>query len=234
MDVDGAFRTVNLKHAIVMTGIFGALLASMLAFGEGLARRSLRTVVFGAVLGIVVGGVLGCLAGLLGFLMDDFSKSVDGFFPVARSVCVQGVVLAVLGAAVGLTFGLLTQRMSAALTCLAYGLLGGGLVAMLFPLGVALAVPNLEPGPAIPNHQIVRLLWIAIVSGVLGLLIPERFARKRRVVCHTNRLWREYRRPEQDTFHFGLLRFLVRQSAVQLDPRPSACERRWNFLPPPP
>ncbi|MHB8974912.1 MAG: hypothetical protein ACYC3X_31495 [Pirellulaceae bacterium] len=168
-----AARTVDLQHAMVVTGIFGALLASLLACGEGLARRSLWTVVFGTVLGVVVGGGVGCLAGLLGFLVDDHLTSVEGVTTLTRSVCAQGVMLAGLGAAVGLAFGLLTRRASAALTCLAYGLLGGGLAAMLFPIGVALVVPNLDPEPTIPSHEMIRLAWIATVSGLLGLLIPE-------------------------------------------------------------
>ncbi|MHB8862500.1 MAG: hypothetical protein ACYC6N_08855 [Pirellulaceae bacterium] len=171
--IEEAYRMMNLKHAVVVFGIFGAVLASLLAVGGGIARRSLATVLAGIVLGVVVGGGVGSLAGYLGFVVEDIVKPNEEVSTLIRNVSVQGVILMVLGAGVGLTFGLLTRRLPAALSCLAYGLVGGGLVAMIFPLAVALAVPNLEPEATIPSHETVRFVWIMLVSGTLGLLIPE-------------------------------------------------------------
>ena len=154
-------------------GFLEALLASLLAVGEGIARRSLRTAVSGAVLGILVGGILGGLAGLAGFLLDNYLESFEGLSKLARTLCVQGVLLGGLGAAVGLAFGALTRRTSATLTCLAYGLLGGGLAALIWPVCAALVLPTMDPDCTFPSQGSVRLLWIAVVSVAFGLLIPE-------------------------------------------------------------
>ncbi len=168
-----AYQRVDSNHAIVVSGILRALLASLLAVGEGIARRSLRTAVSGAVLGILVGGILGGLAGLAGFLLDNYLESFPGLSKLARTLCVQGVLLGGLGAAVGLAFGALTRRTSATLTCLAYGLLGGGLAALIWPVCAALVLPTMDPDCTIPSQGSVRLLWIAVVSVAFGLLIPE-------------------------------------------------------------
>ena len=67
----------------------------------------------------------------------------------------------------------LTRRTSATLTCLAYGLLGGGLAALIWPVCAALVLPTMDPDCTFPSQGSVRLLWIAVVSVAFGLLIPE-------------------------------------------------------------
>ncbi len=159
-------------NAIFAVGVLGAVVGVVLAIGEGVARGSLGkalAVAFGCA---VIGAASGCLAGWFGHLVLQACRQIEGLTPLARTIRVQGVMLATVGAGIGLGIGaLLGGRLKTTLTCLVAGIMAGVMTGMLYPFLTAMLMPGVNTEVLVPKQIGSRFLWMGLSTGLLGLMI---------------------------------------------------------------
>jgi hypothetical protein len=174
-----AQQEANARNDVSFLGAYGVLLGALLAIGEGLARRSLgRTLVAGAAC-VSAGAVFGSLAGGLGHYLSDYCEPLQQLSPLAKTIIVQGAMLATVGCGLGLALGVLTARARTAITCLIGGILAGALAGMLYPMLTAILLPGALTEILVPIQTGPQTLWLGLASGLMGLTIPA-VARERK------------------------------------------------------
>lgn len=153
---------VDRGNAMLNLGWFGALLAGMLALGEGIARRSPKPML----IAIPVGAAGGCVAGLAGGLVYGGPLG-----DLTETVKLQVVMLGGLGSSVGLALGIPRRSLHKILLAAIAGMAGGVLAGILYPVGISLLLPTASTDTLIPSGTASRLLWLGISSAALGLFI---------------------------------------------------------------
>lgn len=159
---------VDRWHAALYLGGLGLLIAALLGIGEGIARRSWLPPLIAPYLGLV-GGAAG---GFLGCLVYEYVRKNIGQADLAYTIRAQLLVGVPLGLGVGLGLGLTTRSWSGALKATLAGLAAGGLAGILFPVAVSMLLPAASTDALLPDLASSRLLWLGILSGALGLVIP--------------------------------------------------------------
>jgi hypothetical protein len=179
VELEMANRQAASRNAILFLGILGAVVGGGLAVGEGVARRSGRLILTAVLAGTAVAALFGCLAGLIGHMAFDFHRPIEGLSPLAKTIRTQAILSATLGLGLGLAVGMISRRGRIALTCLVGGLLAGVLAGIVYPMLTAICFPGLATESVVPSQTIGRLVWIAVLTGFAGLVIPG-VARQRR------------------------------------------------------
>jgi hypothetical protein len=168
-----AIPKANRYDAMLALAVVGAFVGGGLSIAEQVARRSRKPVIIiGTVVAMVIGGSAGILGGLLGDLVYLRIKPAMEPLPLSGTVQIQVVTLAVLGAGIGVGLGAATGRVLAAGYCLFAGLLAGLGAGLLYPMVLAVAFPGAQTQLVVPYNGTSRLLWIALIAGLLGLIVP--------------------------------------------------------------
>jgi hypothetical protein len=167
-----AQQEADIRNHIGLLGAYGVLLGASLALGEGLARRSLGRMLVAGVACVSAGVVFGSLAGGLGHYLFGYYEPLRQLSPLAKTMVVEGAMLATVGCGLGLALGLLTARAGTATTCVIGGILAGALAGMLYPMLTAVFMPGETTEILIPVHTGSRTLWLGLGAGLVGLTIP--------------------------------------------------------------
>jgi hypothetical protein len=159
---------VDRQHAMLYLGGLGLLVAAVLGLREGALRRSLLPPLVAPPLG-AVGGALG---GFLGCLVYEYVHANIGQADLAHTLGAQVAVAAPLGLGIGLGLGLSTRSLAGAAKVTLAGLAAGILAGVIFPVALSILHPTAESDDLLPDDATSRLLWLAILAGALGLVIP--------------------------------------------------------------
>jgi hypothetical protein len=172
------------KNGAIAFGTFGACLGLLGGAAGGLERRSMRALVIAAPAGLVSAGLLGGVAGYA--LAPMVPQFYDDKNPtIVLPVLVRGGIVAAVGLAAGLAFGLGREGPRGLLRPLAGGLIGSVLGIVAVEVIYALAFPMVRNDHAIPLSATTRLLCylcVAIGAAVGMLLMDLDRARPERAV----------------------------------------------------
>jgi hypothetical protein len=159
---------VDRKHAMLYLGGLGLLIAAALGIREGALRRSLLPPViappFGAV-GGAVGGFLSCL-------VYEYVHAKVGQADLAYAIGAQVAVAIPLGLGIALGLGLSTRTLAGAAKATLAGVAAGILAGVIIPVALSVLLPTAESDNLLPDEGTSRLLWLAILAGTMGLVIP--------------------------------------------------------------
>lgn len=161
----------NHLNAILLLSLFGVLVGGLLAPNPQTGRRSTWTILRNRAVGGVLGGLFGALAALVGCVAYDIHAGIRSVTPLAKTIRVQSIMFATLGAGVGLAFGSLVGWRRA-VGALITGIFAGVLAGMLYPFLAGVLLPNSITETLIPVGMVNRLLWLGLAGGLLGMLIP--------------------------------------------------------------
>ncbi len=162
----------ELKRAMFTFAVFGGLAALALAAGEGLARKSWKTALFGGLACGVLGVLFGALAGYVGHIEHLQLEQNAEMSDMTRTFIVQGSMLGIIGGAVGMGIGMfLIRRLGATITCLVTGILAAVLAVVAYTLLASFFLPNTITDVVIPIKQHERLLWLGMTTCIVGLLL---------------------------------------------------------------
>ncbi len=167
-----ALREADARNDVSFLGAYGVILGALLAIAEGLARRSLGRTLVAGVACVSAGAVFGSLAGGLGHYLFNYCEPLEQLSPLAKTMIVQGTMLATVGCGLGLALGVLTARVRTAITCLIGGILAGTLAGMLYPMLTAILLPGALTEIVVPVRTGSQMLWLGLASGLVGLTIP--------------------------------------------------------------
>ncbi len=155
-------------NAALYLGGLGLLVSVGIGAREAAARRHWFAPVVGAplsALGGAAGGVLGCM------VLQHVRMNV-GQVDVMHAIGAQLAAGAPTGFAVGLSAGLMTGAVLAACKYLISGLAGGLIAAVGYSLAIALFMPGTNTDVLLPEEAMVRLLWLTMLGGTIGLAVP--------------------------------------------------------------
>jgi hypothetical protein len=156
-------------------GSLGALLGAALGIGDGVARRSAIPAVLATLLG-AGGGVLG---GLLACIVQEHTKANVGLAELKHTLFAQLAACLPLAVGIALGLGLATRSAGGLLTTLLTGLGGGALAAVVYPLITSTLLPGISTDSLLPEEATSRLMWLGLMSGLIGLIIPIAGRRRR-------------------------------------------------------
>jgi len=158
---------VDRWNAALYLGGLGLLVTLAISAREAVARRSIQPLAsapLGA-LGGVAGGLLGCM------VLQQVRTSV-GQADLIHTVEAQLAVGVPLGLAVGLSAGLITWTVRDAGKYALSGLAGGTVAAVVYVLAIALFMPATNTDALLPEETGARLMWLAVVGGMIGVMLP--------------------------------------------------------------
>jgi hypothetical protein len=153
-------------HAAIYLGGLGLLTAAALGLHDGMLRRSWLPPILAMPLGAIsgaIGGVLGCL------VYERLGPNVGELGP---TITAQLLAAAPLGLGIGLGLGLATRSAGTAAKTALAGIAAGALAGVLYPIAVSLLLPEASTDALLPAEASSRLLWLGILSGLIGLVIP--------------------------------------------------------------
>jgi hypothetical protein len=159
---------IDQKHAALYLGALGVLLTVASGSTHGMVAGWWWKIAVAAGLaaaGGVIGGVLGCS------ILQDVRTNI-GQADLLHLVESQLAVAAPLGLGVGLGIALWSQTISLGVKTTLAGLAGGLLAAVAYPVIVSILLPDLSTDVLLPDTAIARLVWLCLLSGLIGLAIP--------------------------------------------------------------
>jgi hypothetical protein len=155
-------------HAMLYVGSLGLILGMLLGAREGMLRRAWPTPLTAASLG-ALGGILG---GFLGCLIYEYVRFHVGQATLLHTIIAQCLLGAPLAVGIGVGLGMATRSSSGALNATLGGLAAATLAAVLFPVLVSIAMPAASTDALLPDERGSRALWLSLLAGSTGLLIP--------------------------------------------------------------
>jgi hypothetical protein len=165
-----AFRREKNKlerwHAAIYLGCLGLLIGAALGLREGHRRRSWLPPLLAAPLGAVggaIGGVLGCL------VYERLGPNVGELGP---TITAQLLAAIPLGLGIGLGLGLTMKSIGAVTKVALAGVAAGVLAGVIYSIAVSLLLPEASTDALLPAEASTRLLWLGILAGMIGLVIP--------------------------------------------------------------
>lgn len=167
-----AQQTADFQNAALGFGLFGAVLAGVLAAAHGAACESLSA----AARCLTVGGLLGALLGACGGLARVVAQGQldrTALDVTVRSTLSYAVALALTGLAAGLAIGISQRDRSAAWRSGLAGASGGLVAGALYPFLAAVLLPLESADQALPTGALNALFFAALSS----LLIAGAVAR---------------------------------------------------------
>jgi len=169
---EAAMIEANGYNAVFAVGLLGAVVAATMAIGEGIAQGSIVKALIAAAACAFIGALAGCLTGWLGHVVLQACRPVEDLTPLARTIRVQGVMLATVGAGIGLGIGvMLGRRARTTVICPIAGGLAGVFAGMLYPFLTAVLLPNVRTEILIPAQIGNHFLWLGLTTGLLGLTV---------------------------------------------------------------
>ncbi len=172
---------VSLYNSVLVLACAGALLAGLLAVGEGLARRSMTMMIAGFIGCALAGAALGGLAGWVGHSVYQSAKLPgQATIDLAGTMVVQMTMLAALGAGVGLTLGSLAGEAGSLCTRIIAGALAGVLAGLVGPFATANLLPAAQTEQVVPRGDFAALLWLGTTGLLLGLIVPGMKLRRKK------------------------------------------------------
>ncbi len=159
---------VDRKHAMVYLGGLGLLLGTLLGIRTGLASGSWLLALCAAPLG-ALGGAAG---GFGGCLVYEYVHAHIGQAQLIHMVLGQLAMATPLGLGLGLGLGLATRTIGGAAKAAFSGVVAGVLAGAIFPVALSILLPAASGDAYLPEESTSRLLWLAILAGTMGLVIP--------------------------------------------------------------
>jgi len=159
---------VDRWHAMLYVGGLGLLVAAFLGIGEGARRASWLPPLIApplAALGGAVGGALGCL-------VYQYVRENVGQAGLTHTFLAQLLVATPLGLGIGLGLGLATRTASGSIKAAVAGVVAGIVAGAAFPVTISILLPAASSDALLPEEGSSRLLWLAILAGMMGLVIP--------------------------------------------------------------
>jgi hypothetical protein len=156
------------NHAMLYVGSLGLALGLLLGAREAILRRSWLPPFAAAPLG-AFGGVLG---GFLGCLVYEYVRAEIGQAELKHTIGAQWLLAAPLGLALGLGLSLATRKPSEIFKAMLGGLAAATLAAGLYPVLLSVVLPDASTENLLPEELGSRLVWLAILAGLIGLIIP--------------------------------------------------------------
>jgi hypothetical protein len=180
VELDLAMARINRYHAILAVAILGLAVGGLLAAAESYSRGSWRRVVGTGLPGGAIAGLFGAGAALAGSLVLEAPQALAGWSPLAKTVVVQAVTFAGLGLGIGV--GLAVPRGNLRLTANSAigGTLGGLLAALIYPSLVGYLLPITQTERVMPRDALSRLIWLAMASLLIGIILTGLGRRNRR------------------------------------------------------
>jgi hypothetical protein len=158
-----ATERTNGYNAMLYMSLLGGLLAGALAAG----RRSIAA----AVIAVPIALVAGCLAGWVGSLAHVRWLASTAATDLMPTIEVQATMLSMLGLGVGLAYGASGRSPAAIIAGAIGGLVAGGLAGMLYPVVMSFSFPSVDTAPLIPLESTSRLIWIALLTALVGVAV---------------------------------------------------------------
>jgi hypothetical protein len=158
---------VDRRNASLYLGGLGLLIGATLGLREAARRRSWLPI-FAAPLG-ALGGAAG---GPLGCLVYEYVRTNIGQADLAHTIGAQLLVSVPLGLGVGLGLGLAARSIGRAATAALAGVAAGVLAAVVFPVAISILLPAASTDALLPEESSSRLLWLSVMSGLIGLIVP--------------------------------------------------------------
>ena len=174
-----AIASANQQIVIGTLAGMGGLLGIAMGLAGGLVQRSLTRIVLAGIVGAILGVLGGALGGLLGDLIYNFVKPAGGPITLTGTSVIEVVALGLLGAGIGIGVGLTLGAQQPTVESTLFGLLGGAVAGLLYPIITAAALPLVVTESLIPMDAKARLLWILITAVCLGLILPMAGSRRR-------------------------------------------------------
>jgi hypothetical protein len=172
IDLETASHRALSNNATLFVTILGVIVGGGLAASEAVARRLGWFILAAVLAGAAVGALFGFLAGLAGNMAFDLHQPIGSLSPLAKTIRSQTAMLGILGVGIGLSMGLLSGCRRTVLTCGVGGLLAGVLAGIVYPMLAAVCLPTVATELVVPSHRAGRLLWIGVMTGLLGVAIP--------------------------------------------------------------
>jgi hypothetical protein len=165
-------NNTNRTNTLFALAVVGALVGGGLGLAEGIARRSLKSVLAVTSLVAQIGTVAGITGGLLTDLIYINMKHFGDPLTLGGTILIHVISLAVLGAGIGFGLGASTGRAAAAGNCLLAGMLAGLGAGLIYPIVLAFVLPGAQTQVLVPAESGNQLIWIASIAVLLGIVIP--------------------------------------------------------------
>jgi hypothetical protein len=168
------------KHTSLWLGSAGAILGALFGLALGVFRRSAGSVWRGIIGGMLLGGLFGAAAGPLAVTverrLDSRLAPNQAHVPDHQLILLHAATWLVVGAGVGIGVGLgaparrVRHAAMSMLLCAIAGTMGGTLY--LFLAGIV--CPLADTTVLIPTGASERLLWLALPSSIMGLVLGRK------------------------------------------------------------
>ena len=173
-----ARHSLERKNRAFAVGMLGVLLGGLLGIGEGLGRKSVRSVLSIGIAGILLGALFGCLGGIFGHLVTTAYEGNADTSDMLVSMLIQAVTFASLGLGIGLMLGLSTKRARVTIRAVFGGVLAGVMAAAIYGIGVAVCFPNVHANAVIPDGfggELIGayLMWAGAGTLLIGFIVPS-------------------------------------------------------------
>jgi hypothetical protein len=77
-----------------------------------------------------------------------------------------------LGLGIGVGLGLATRTVAGTLKAALAGVAAGVLAGAVYPVAISIVFPAASTDALIPEEASSRLLWLGLLSGTIGLIVP--------------------------------------------------------------
>jgi hypothetical protein len=159
---------VDRWHAMLYVGGLGLLAGAALGIGEAIRGRAWLAPPAAALLG-ALGGALG--SALASMVYVDVRTNI-GQMDLMHMLGAQLLLAVPLATGIGLGLGLATQSLPITLKTALAGLAAGVLAGVVYPVAISIVLPEASTESLLPEEASSRLLWLGILSGTIGLVIP--------------------------------------------------------------
>lgn len=159
---------MDYQNAALVVGLLGGTLAMALAFS-----RPQRLSLLGKILpGIALGVLVGAVAGLAGSSVQQ-SYYGTGQVTIVESLFIYATMYGILGFGLGGILASFNGWNRIVVDRAIVGLILGLAAATIYALLASFLFTSLDLDAFIPQTTLARLLWLGIVSGVLGFFLPS-------------------------------------------------------------
>jgi hypothetical protein len=170
-DADEAVRRARRHNTILAMAVFGFFAGTLFASSEAYSRRNWKWIpVFGAVGGLF-GAAGGGVAAIVGLQMFNGLHRVTDLSPMAQTMVRQSAMLGILGLGVGMgaviSYRKLLLLLNSALGCV----LGGLLVAIVYPPLIGFLVHNVRTEVVMPASGFFGLVWLTMTTGAMAWVV---------------------------------------------------------------
>jgi hypothetical protein len=146
----------------------------------GLMRRSRESMLIGALCGLLIGFAVSVGSGLIANCMGEnvikvvhYEKKV---VPEQYMILLHATTWLIVGLGVGFGTGLgsISNRMGNALKSMLLCGIAGAAGGAIYPVVLTVAFPLVDSMATIPPDETLRVIWIAIPSALMGLVLGRK------------------------------------------------------------